>query len=210
VSASPSTSPSTFDSVTDGYITSGLGEGGTNTWAELHDASDGATYGGGADYTAEFFFVQIQSSTVSGQWYVIARSVVFFPETADIPDGDTVTSASLFLYVTSKINGFGGVKLQVVSATPGTENVLTTQDFDQFGTTVLGEIAVADIVENAYNEIVLDPSAINKTGTTVLGLRFDKDVNNDSTYASNATAYVAIDSTEHSNPSHHPFLTTVH
>lgn len=136
--------------------------------------------------------------------------MVFFPETADIPDGSTVTSASLFLYINSKADTFGGLKLQIVTANPGTEDILTTDDFDQFGTTVLGEIAVADIVEGAYNEIAIDPSAINKTGTTILGLRFDKDVSNDSTYASEKLALLSIGTSEHSDPTHRPFLTTVY
>ncbi len=162
------------------------------------------------DDTDVTIYIEVASSPSAGEWLAISRGVVFFPETADIPDVDTVTAASLFLYVRSKSDDFGGMKLQVVTASPASESALTTDDFDQFGTTVLGEIAVADVVGNAYNEIVLDPSAINKTGTTILGLRFDKDVSNDSTYVSDATALVAIASTEDSDPSHRPFLTTVH
>jgi hypothetical protein len=160
------------------------------------------------DYTSDTFLVQVESSPTVG-FNAIARAMVFFPETADIPDGSTVTAASLFLYMLVKDDAFGGLKLQVVVATPGTENALTTDDYDQFGTTVLGEIAIADIVEGAYNEIVLDPSCINKTGTTILGLRFDKDVSNDSTYVANNAAILLIASTEDTNPSHRPFLTTV-
>lgn len=162
------------------------------------------------DYTGDTIYVQVESSNDSDLWVAIARGMLFFPETADIPDGSTVTAASLFLYVNVKADTFGGMKLQVVSATPASESSLITGDFDQFGTTVLGEIAVADIVESAYNEIVLDTSAINKTGTTILGLRFSKDVSNDSTYDSHDAALLSIGSAEHATPSHRPFLTTTY
>lgn len=179
-------------------------------WSELHDASNGAAFGGVADYEGDTIYVKVRSSSISEKWLSIKRGVVFFPETADIPDGDVVTAASLFLYIISKSDNFGGLTLQVVAATPASEFELTTDDFDQFGTVVLGEIVVADIVTGSYNEIVLDPAAINKSGTTILGLRFDKDVNDDSTSFVEQTAELAIASMDNTDESRHPYLTTVH
>lgn len=160
------------------------------------------------DYGDEYLYVRIESHASSPNWKRISRGVVFFPETADIPDGSTVNSASLFIYIDNAYDGFGGLKLQVVAATPGTEHALTTDDFDQFGTTVLGEILLADIVAAAYNEITLTTSCINKTGTTILGLRLDKDVSNNSTHYSDESAQVAISTADHANPARRPFLTT--
>lgn len=98
----------------------------------------------------------------------------------------------------------------MVAATPASENELVTDDFDQFGSTVLGEILIADLVLNAYNEITITPSAINKTGTTILGLRLDKDVSSDSTFVADTSSVVQIASMDDADSGHHPFLTTVH
>lgn len=135
---------------------------------------------------------------------------MFFPETADIPDGSSVTGATLYFWPTVKQDAFGGLKLQVVVATPASESALVTGDFDQFGTTVLGEILLTDITLNSYNSITLNPSYINKTGTTILGLRFNKDVSNDDAFTSFNTAYLSIASADDATPGHRPFLTTTY
>ncbi len=178
----------------------------------MHDAADGATFGGIADYTSNTIRVEIIPGGDDQTWWSIKRGMVFFEETADIPDGDTVSAASLFLYFTSASNDLlDVVKLQVVAATPRTEHQLTTDDYDEFGTIVLGEISLSSIVLNSYNEIVLDPTCINKTGTTILGLRFDKDRINDSSYNVGGNgAAVAIASMDNAVPVFRPFLTTVH
>lgn len=160
------------------------------------------------DHSAETIDVEVQSAFDTDTWNSIKRGILFFPETADIPDGSTVTAASLFIYVTANSDVFGSQKLQVVAATPSSEEELVTGDFDQFGTTVLGEISLADVTVNAYNEIVLDTSVVNKTGTTILGLRLSKDVSNDSTWSAGIASTVSVGSMDHTNPSNRPFLTT--
>jgi hypothetical protein len=83
-------------------------------------------------------------------------------------------SSTLSLYITNK--GLVG-DLVVVGFEPegGTWGY---GDFNEFGAVELGRISMSDITINAYNNITLDPSCVDTTGFTYLGVISEYDFEN--------------------------------
>jgi hypothetical protein len=102
-----------------------------------------------------------------------------------IPDGATVTGASLFIYPHSwDTNNSHNLGLTVSAHSPVSVGTYSTADYDlaRWGTTAFGSIAQqSDVTLNAYNEIPLNTSfystLANGTSAT-LGMRWTSDFTN--------------------------------
>lgn len=112
----------------------------------------------------------------------------FYPfDTSALPDGATITAASLFVYsyVTPGTGGGGSTdnkSVCVVESTQASPTALTTADYDQVGSTLLADrIPFSSFPSAGYQEIPLNATglaAISKTGYTKLALIAGYDFDN--------------------------------
>ncbi len=145
--------------------------GDEGTWSQVRNGS-----GSTAIDNSGALLASIESATSSGQWATITRSALLF-DTSSIGSGSTILSATLNLYVDAKYDDFSQ-NIDIVASTPATNVALLASDYGNFGTTVLGTIAISSLTTGAYNAIALNPTglaAISKTGITKLGMRVSGD-----------------------------------
>lgn len=140
----------------------------------------------------------LTQNTVDAGTYYITRSVFIF-DTSILPDTMTVSSATLHVKDTnSSFSNTDTDTLTVVSASPASDSSLSTADFDAFGTTSYGSLALSSRVANAYNTITLNAdglAAIAKTGNTRLGLRMAKDISATQPTGINRMAFYSVNRT---------------
>jgi hypothetical protein len=118
-------------------------------------------------------------STVAGGVYKIKRSYVLF-DTSAIPDSATVSTSTLSLYVQVAVSTGADNVIYLVSSSPASNSSITTDDFDQLGTTSYG-VTDGAYTTSAYETITLNSTgraAISLTGITKFGLRTYNDLNN--------------------------------
>ena len=138
----------------------------------------GAATGTSVDKTSAFgSCMQVQEYTGT---YYIDRGFLSF-DTSSIPDGATISSAVLHIYVNTKSDVGIGDSLVLVEGTQASATDLATADYDAFGSTELASRALSAITTSAYNTLTLNSSGlaiINKTGHTKLCTRSARDVDN--------------------------------
>lgn len=193
----------------DGY--SGYQTGIFSNWATAHDAVTG-TPAGYTDYTGTTLIVDVEVNSTS--LFLIVRG--FLPiDTSGIDDGDTITAATLNLYVGSKVNtdNDGGDWINVVQTSQASSTTLSTADYDQCGaisnpTEGATRIDIGSITTSAYNSWTLDATGIgwiSKTGYTLLGLREGHDATNVSIAASTGNS-ISVASSEDTSGTKDPYL----
>lgn len=109
-------------------------------------------------------------------FHILVRQILIF-DTSNIPDGATITSASLYLQGTSKPDPVSNTpNINIYSASPASDTELVSGDFDSFGSTPYCDTTIShanwdtgDFNEFALNAIGL--AAISKTGKTIFGVR---------------------------------------
>lgn len=174
---------------------SGAGDGETggvhNTWATIHDATDVTGFTGAyANYTADTttgvagYMIGSTQFYGAGSDYTIARAFLPF-DTSGLPEGITITTATVDLYITAKTDTAGGANGYMVIS--GQTNQASTaeivmDDFDQAGATAgSATLDVTDITTGAYNTFTLNATGrgwISTTGTTKIGVRDGFDITN--------------------------------
>lgn len=113
--------------------------------------------------------------------YYVGRGIFLF-DTSALGSSATLSSATFSLYITTTQaeHGTGGVAL--VASTPASNTSLTTDDYDQLGSTRFAtDLNTSTISTGAYNTWTLNSSglaAINKIGVTKLGVRMADDLDN--------------------------------
>lgn len=145
--------------------------------------------------------------------YTILRRGIFTADTTGVPSGDTVSSFVFSIYGSAKQNGLGEPDLDVVSATPASNNDLVNADYayGNFGTSPYGSIAYSAFSTSAYNDITCSPAAVNKAGITKLGLRLAWDTDNSApTWVSAAVSSYQIYFADQSGTTNDPKLTIIH
>ena len=112
---------------------------------------------------------------------VIARYQSIY-DTSELPDNAIIISAKIFFYIGHLAFLWNGDNLEVrlVSSSPASSTVASVEDYSHFGTTSLSiaDKAVEDWEKENYNYFEINNTrkeAINSTGYTTLGLRFDAD-----------------------------------
>lgn len=148
------------------------------TWALLHDFTGAAT---GADTTATTLTAMVQRGNASSGYKQIQRSHILF-DTSTIPDGDTISSATISLFGTA--SGFQdalpAAGVNIYESTLPATNTVTVNDYDAFegATSAATPLSTAKdlttISQSAYEAFVLNATGIaliNKTGISKFALR---------------------------------------
>ena len=153
-------------------------------YATAHDAASG-TSGEGANY-----LLVGQETTFSGAIkYLISRSGLHF-DTSSIPDGATITAATLRLCVIQLRTDISNFNIHVVSGADLDDPLVGADYGDVLNDTVSRGVintADADFGDNVI-DIDLDPTGIgeiSKTGTTKFALRTSDDIDSTSPPATN-------------------------
>jgi hypothetical protein len=170
----------------DGYISK---DG--SSWATTRDAAIGdAAFGSST-------FLQITTDRTGGHDYAISRAFVLF-DTSSLGDSDTITDATLDLYVTAITNADddGNDYLSLVSSAPASNTALITSDYNDVGSTEYGNVPdIGSLTTSAYNTLTLTEAGrdtISKTGVSKFALREGHDFNNSAPGGENTvTAYSA-------------------
>jgi hypothetical protein len=170
-----------FADTTTSYY-AGAGDGsishGTASWDSIHDATTGSSA-----FPTDSEQNQARARLTGGN-FQIARS--FFPfDTSSLPDGDTISSATLTISVASVTNQDSGTAydyITVIQTSQASSSTLTTADYDQCGAVDnptegidsgnrvdLSNISAPADVSFALNSTGI--GWISKTGTTLLGVR---------------------------------------
>ena len=158
----------TYSTTSDGYIqydNASYAITRNNATGTVWDASDSIGVGQGQ----------------SGGTYFIQRAYLFF-DTSAIPDGATITGATIYLYgqADNSTNDFDITLLNGMPTYP--HDPLATGDYAQatYGLTAGGTLTTAGWGVGSYNELDLDATGlgwINKTGTSKFMLRSSRDIN---------------------------------
>lgn len=127
------------------------------------------------------------ASSTSNQYANMRRGVFPF-DTSAIPDGDTITSATFSIVVSSaSTSALGTFDTCLVAATPASNTSLSASDYTQTGSTELAtRKSWASIVKDSttYTDFALNASGLanlSKTGYSVFGVRSSWDLDNSTT-----------------------------
>lgn len=174
-------------------------ENGSESWAVMRAKTDGNF----ADANSVSVIVAVKNSGAGDDG--LGRGFLLF-DTSSIPDGDTITSASLWLKPSNvESDPNGSYALAVVQSSPASDTDIMTADFDQCGSLNSPDegatrVAHADFSLDTYKEIPLNATGlswISKTGITKLGIRegyYDID-GNDPTSGRSAIRFHSADNT---------------
>jgi RHS repeat-associated protein len=179
--------------------------GGGASYATVHDASAGTE---AHDDPVGYSHIEVANMSASG--YRVYRGFILF-HTAAIPDNHSVTSSTLYLYVTAVDGNANSDSLSIVTSTPASNTGLVVGDFDQLGTTKLAtDIAFSSLTTSAYNAFPLNASglaAISTSSVTKLGLRTAQDISATTPTGVNS---VSIQSADDGGTTTGPKLVVVH
>lgn len=186
----------------DGYV---FNQTGNSTFSGLRNGS-----GSLADASVENPLIQLRSDFGIDKYDLLMRLLFSF-DTSSIPDGATITSASLFLYGTSKANGLGKPDLHIVGGSPSTTFDLIPSDYSALGSISFGSIDYDSFSTSGYNEIVLNAAGINQiddSGVTCYGARLSWDLFNSftGTWASSTQSYLGLYMADRAGTSQDPKL----
>jgi len=180
----PDADPET--SSVDGYVNHVSAE---DSWANIHGG-----VGTGVNETS-YLYARISSDGISPNYYWIRRGILTF-NTATIPDGESVTAATLSLYGNTLYNDFAeDPSVNIYLAAPANSNALAAGDYNSLGTTAYCDTPIthATFVTNDYNDFLFNATgraAISNTVASCFGLReVNMDVANSApTWAADSTS----------------------
>ena len=139
----------------------------------------------------------------------LQRGFITF-DTSGLPDGATIVSARLRLWVTNLYTTLAS-SLCVVASTQASATDLATSDWTAVGTTeLITRASISGLTTGQYNNLSLNASglaAISKTGYTKFAFLISQDVDNtDITNSATDFCGVKIDMSEFTGTSHDPIL----
>lgn len=153
----------------DGYV--GI-DTGTSSW---HNRVVGAGTHSAHVETAFLYVCKMLATWSSGIWDELFRGIFLF-NTIALPDDAVISSATLQVYGTHKVDS-GGIapSLCLYGVTPASDTELADSDYGTFGTTAYSDLLTyATWTEDAWNTFTLNAAglaAINKAGMTRFGVR---------------------------------------
>jgi len=164
----PDTITEVFYPVVDGRSRIFLdGTGTTQTWSGIRNASEGTE----ADDSSTAITVQLANANISNRYTRLSRSFLMF-DTSGLPDDCIIASTTLSMYgrSNSKEDGMGlgnNFDVNIFSATTGSNTSITTDDYDEVGTTAFSTaINYSNLSVSGYNDWVLNTSGLSNISTT--------------------------------------------
>lgn len=135
--------------------------------------------------TADSAFLIAQANKDNGDsTFTINRGFIPF-DTSSIPTGSTITAVDLKLYVASKDDEETGGEIGVIQTTQASISAIATGDYDNLTlnspTEGATRVTIAAISTSAYNTISLNAAGrgfVNPGGSTLLGIRHSRDIDN--------------------------------
>jgi len=201
----------TFYASLDGYVgreTADLDAG--QTWANLK-AGAGTVF----NYTdnGSIVFYSETAHVTNPNWAKLFRSIFLF-DTSSIPDGATITAATLSIYgkASKARNQTNEPSLNIYASTPASTSALEAADFTQIGSTPFCDtpISYTNWNDAGYNDWVLNATglaAISKTGVSKFGVRDSVyDVGSTSPTWDGANYYLIFRDTTTESASNKPML----
>jgi hypothetical protein len=179
------------------------------TWVPLRNS------GGNLD-------IELQNNTYSGQTYsVITNANGYYQrhwrglitwDTAAIPDGATITSATVSVFGHDHQNGLGQFNFAIIDATPLDKSAYVAGDYGRTTfTRMAGDIPYTSFNNEGWNEFTLNPSGlttISKTGLTTFMFTHSADVDNSSlTWANDSLSAFEIRGLSYNSGEVIPFIT---
>lgn len=164
--------------------------------------------------------VAIGLSTDGGGGFAISRAFTLF-DTSAIPDADTITSATLSLFIYNKAQSFGNDGndfISIITTTPASNTAIVDADYDQVGTTEQHDTAqrkdISGVSTGAYLDFTFNSTGlgnISKTGVSKFGAREGHDLlNAEPTGGNTLDCGVAFYNAERSGTSNDPKLVVEH
>lgn len=164
----------------DAYLASG--DGGGSTWAQVRDT--GVTLSTTDNVT-------LQNVAHGSGYYQILRTYLTF-DTSSIPDGDTITAATISLAGRGNATSNGDTSsAQITASNPASNTTIATSDWTNISNTSFSSMALSSWVntDGVYNDFALDANGIaniTKTGVSKFAWRNSRDVSNSAPTGSNA------------------------
>jgi len=183
-------------------------ENTTDTWTQMRDAATSEYQGQYPNTTNTYAgFTNFKS----GSYRAIERAFWTF-NTSSVPDSDVISSASINLKMGTLTGGNpDSCTYHIVSVAPASKTSVASGDYDSFGTTSWGSVALSTITStNTYYTWTLDSNGIaniSKTGNDCFGMRMDRDINNSEPTGINRRAFFYVAATGTTSD---PYLTMEH
>lgn len=177
-------------------------EPAATTWATIHDAASGTSI----DDSGGSISLAVSADTVANQWVAVRRGAHLF-DTASIPDGDTIDSATFEFVAEVKVDTLSPAgSVRMVTTTPASNTALVVGDFSQTGgtpaTAQATDLTVASLTADSatFNVFTLNATGrgnISKTGVSKFGIRIASDgTNTEPTWSSNNQTRVVVATAE--------------
>lgn len=144
------------------------------TYSTVHDASVGTNASATGTVLYNYGYLYLGN-------YTLGRNAFLF-DTSSIPDTDTISAATLSLYGHADKDDGDTQTVKIVTCTPASNSTISTDDYDQFGTTLQSDTAIRlNVWAVAYNDFPLNATgiaSISKTGITKFASRLNLDIEN--------------------------------
>jgi hypothetical protein len=183
-------------------------ENSSDTWTAMRDAATSEYQGQYPNTTNTYAgFINYKS----GSFRSIERAFWTF-DTSSVPDSDTISSASINLKMGTLTGGNpDSCTYHIVSVAPASKTSVASGDYDSFGTTSWGSVALSTITStNTYYTWTLDSNGIaniSKTGNDCFGMRMNRDIDNSEPTGINRRAFFYVAATGTTSD---PYLTMEH
>jgi len=141
------------------------------SWSALRSGSGTNHVDAGVTAEAGFY-----SNVSSNQWAGCFRGIILF-DTSAIPVGETITSATVSLYVTTKTNSKEyTTQFDIYTSAPSSNSTVHSADYSTLGTTsqTTGAITLNNMGKSRYNDWPLSATGLGniiKGGITKFGVR---------------------------------------
>jgi len=183
-------------------------ENSSDTWTQMRDAATSEYQGQYTNTTGTYAGF---TNYKSGSYRSIERAFWTF-DTSSVPDSDTISSASLNLKTYTLTGGNpDSCTYHIVSVAPASKTSVASGDYDSFGTTSWGSVALSTISStNTYYTWTLDSNGIaniSKTGNDCFGMRMNRDIDNSEPTGINRRSFYYTSATGTTSD---PYLTMEH
>ena len=165
-------------------------------------------------------YIHISAAGVINQWDALDRDIILF-DASPIADTDDVTSVTMSVWGTSKLDNFPtplAMNMDIYTSTPASTSNLVAADFQQVGSvsqTGGAVITYANFTLGAYNDFVFNAtgrSNVSKTGISKFGIRnANYDVStNVPLWQDAGTTYMQMNTADVAGTANDPKLVVVH